>query len=162
MSQKYRHHGYRDSDWSRDGERPKPAPGRVLTPEERIQQRSLRHAIDRDANEVLRCHNCGRGIPAFGTIAADSVCPHCQAPLHCCRTCRSFDSAARWQCRAEITEQIADKSKANACPQYAARLVLDVTGRRSASGNAQGNGNGNGGSRPSNDPRSLFENLFKR
>jgi hypothetical protein len=46
---------------------------------------------------------------------------------------------------------VTDKSKANTCPSYAARLVLDATGRRTGP---------TGGA--SNDPKSQFENLFKR
>ena len=147
MSPKYRHRGYRDSE-REERDRPK-APVNNLTPEERIQRRSLRHAIDREANEILRCHNCGRTLQNLGTITEKTACPHCNAALHCCRTCRHFDTAARHQCRAEIVEPVGDKNKANRCPEYQARLVLDVTGRRS-------------GTPKSNDPRSAFENLFKR
>jgi len=154
MSRKYRQQGYMESDRGddRNGRREPPSqgPNQGLTREERIQRRSLRHAIDREANEVIRCHVCGRSVQSFDAIRTDTGCPYCQAPLHCCRTCRNFDSAARRQCRAEITEAVTDKSKANACALYAPRLVLDSTGRRS---NAPG---GTGG------PREQFENLFKR
>ena len=148
MNRKYRQRGYMDSD-SESRDRPKPQLRNSLTTEERIQKRSLRHAIDREAREVLRCHNCGRAVEAVETIAAETQCPHCRAPLHCCRTCTHFDSAARWQCRAEIAEPVGDKNKANQCAEYQPRLVLDVTGRRT-------------GTPKSNDPKSQFENLFKR
>ena len=108
-----------------------------------------RHAIDREANEVVRCPNCGRS--GDSVIATDTRCTHCAAPLHCCRTCKHFDSGARYQCRAPIETAVGDKTKANTCGKHAPRLVLDVTGRRSA-------GRSGGG----NDPRSQFENLFKR
>jgi hypothetical protein len=148
MDRKYRQRGYMDSK-SESRDRKKPPPRESLTTEERIQKRSLRHAIDREAKEVVRCHNCGRAVEAFGTIEAETQCPHCRTPLHCCRTCTHFDSAARWQCRAEIAEAVGDKNKANQCAEYHPRLVLDVTGRRS-------------GTPKSNDPKSQFENLFKR
>jgi hypothetical protein len=148
MSRKYRQPGYQDSE-SEGRERPKSAPRKSLTKEERIQKRSLRHAIDREAKEVVRCHNCGRNVESFGAISAETACPHCNAPLHCCRTCVHFDSASRWQCRAEIDEPVDAKSKANDCTEYRARLVLDVTGRRSSTPQ-------------SNDPKAQFENLFKR
>jgi len=158
MERKYRQRGYQDDDRHEERSRPKAPPQTQLTQEERIQRKSLRHAIDREAREVLRCHVCGKGVADFGTISGASACPHCGAALHCCRTCTSFDSSARWQCLAEIAEAVADKNKANDCALYAPRLVLDSTGRRSAGG-----AGGNGGSRPaSNDPRSQFENLFKR
>jgi hypothetical protein len=84
-------------------------------------------------------------------VADDAACPHCNAALHCCRTCAHFDSQARWQCRAEIEEAVGDKNKANHCGQYRPLLVLDVTGRRSGSGSSK-----------SSDPRAQFDSLFKR
>jgi hypothetical protein len=153
MSRKYRHQGYQDSGGNGDdrqresnGSPPRPA----LTPEERIQRRSLRHATAREATVVVRCPDCGRNVDSLGTIGRESNCPHCNAALHCCRTCRFFDTSARWQCRAEIAAAVAAKSKANDCTAYSPRLVLDSTGRRTA---APGR---------SNDPRAQFDNLFKR
>jgi hypothetical protein len=149
MSRKYRQQGYQDSDRDKERRRDKAPPRQSnLTKEERIQRRSLRHAIDRDANAVVRCHNCGRNAQDFGTITPTTGCPHCNAPLHCCRTCENFDSGARWQCRAEITAAVSDKIKANDCSEYRPRLVLDVTGRRSNASKA-------------GDARSQFDSLFK-
>jgi len=150
MSRKYRHQGYRDSE-REERSRDKPPPRKELTKEERIQRRSMRHAIDREANEVVRCPNCGRNAQSLGAITPQTACPHCNAPMHCCRTCRQFDSAARWQCRAEIVAPVGDKTKANDCAEYSPRLVLDVTGRRTGSGPGS-----------SGDARSQFESLFKR
>ena len=148
MDRKYGHKGYQDS--SREDRERKHAPVTPLTPEERAQQRSLRHAVQREANEVLRCPKCGKNVAASGAIAPDTRCPHCAAPLHACRACQHFDSSARWECRATITDHVPDKSTANACTSFAARLVLDATGKRT------------GSSGSSNDPKSQFESLFKR
>jgi len=153
MSRKYGHQGYQDKerkerDAGRSGR--SPAPRQDLTREERIQRRSLKHAIDREANEVIRCYDCGRSIPTLDAITAESVCPFCEAELHCCRTCRSFDSGARWQCRAEITEAVGNKTKANRCALYTPVLVLDTTGRRSNTPQSSGGA------------KELFDNLFKR
>jgi hypothetical protein len=150
MDRKYGHKGYQDSsrdDRDRDRKR---APVTPLTPEERAQQRALRHAVQREANEVLRCPNCGKNVAASGAVSTETRCPHCAAPLHACRACLHFDSSARWECRAPITAPVADKSKANTCASFAARLVLDATGKRT------------GTSGTSNDPKSQFANLFKR
>jgi DNA-directed RNA polymerase subunit RPC12/RpoP len=149
MSRKYSHQGYQDSDRDNsDRRRSKAPPRKQLTEEERIQRRSMRHAIDREAQEVVRCHNCGRKVHDFGSITKTSACPHCRAMLHCCRTCVHFDSATRWQCKADIDAPVGDKNKANDCTKYEASLVLDVTGRRTT------------GSQ-SGDPRSQFDSLFK-
>ena len=151
MSRKYRHQGYQNGGSQERESQGSPTPRPELTPEERIQRRSLRHAIDREAKEVIRCHACGRGIQDLDVIRFDTNCPFCRSPLHCCRTCSQFDSAARWQCRGEITEAVGDKNQANRCAQHSPRLVLDSTGRRSPT-----TSHGSGG------PREQFENLFKR
>ena len=158
MDRKYRQRGYQESDRRAESEPERP-PRPELTEEEKIQRRSMRKATNREANEVVRCHACGRNVADIGTIVTDTACPHCAAALHCCRTCKSFDSSARWQCRAEIVEAVGDKAKANACAHFSPRLVLDFTGRRNQ-GNPGGQGGGTRGN--SNDPRSQFENLFRR
>jgi len=152
MDRKYGHKGYQESsrdDRGRDRDRSQ-KPVTPLTPEERAQQRSLRHAVQREANEVLRCPNCGKNVPASGAVSAETRCPHCGASLHACRACQHFDSSARWECRADIAAPVPDKSKANTCLSFSARLVLDATGKRT------------GSSGSSNDPKSQFESLFKR
>ena len=149
MSQKYRHHGYRDTEREEDRGRSRRPPQNNLTTEEKIQRRSLRKATDRTAHEVVRCHDCGRNVQDFGTIDTSTTCPHCNSPLHCCRACTHFDSSARWQCRADIKEAVSDKGKANDCAQYRPRLVLDVTGRRTSP-------------QRTDDARTAFDNLFKR
>jgi len=119
----------------------------------------MRKATNREAHEVVRCHACGRDVADIATIETGTTCPFCSAALHCCRTCKFFDSSARWQCRADITEAVGDKGKANTCAQFSPRLVLDFTGRRGQSG-PRGNGGSSGGG--GNDPRTQFENLFRR
>jgi hypothetical protein len=150
MSRKYRHQGYMDSGRDDDRGRPAAPQRRDLTTEERIHRRGLRHAVDRDAKAIIRCHSCGRSLQNLAVIEPDTNCPHCKSPLHCCRTCREFDSGARWQCRAAIQKPVANKGEHNDCPQYAPRLVLDSTGKRSSSPDGSG------------DAREQFDNLFKR
>ena len=152
MERKYGHKGYQDSSRDeRDGhDRKRNPPAKPLTPEERAQQRSLRHAVQREAKEVMRCPNCGRDVAAFGAVTSESKCPHCASPLHSCRACRHFDTSSRWECRAAITAPVTEKSKPNTCSLFEARLVLDATGKRT------------GPSGTSNDPKSQFDSLFKR
>jgi len=149
MSPKYRHRGYMDSN-DNERERSKPAARDSLTMEEKIQRKSMRKATDRQAHEILRCHSCGRNVPDHTAITINSECPNCRAALHCCRACRFFNTSARWQCDAEIKAAIGDKNRNNPCDKYEPRLVLDSTGRRSAPSG-----------RASNDPKSLFDSLFK-
>ncbi len=159
MSRKYRHRGYQDSGDDRDRDRdrdrgPAARPRDDLSFEEKIQRKSMRHAIDRETREVLRCHACGTVVDDFGAIGFDSACAKCGEALHCCRNCAHFNTSARWQCSADIPEPIGDKLRANRCGEYSARLVLDHTGRR-------GRAAGPGGGGSSNDPREAFNNLFK-
>lgn len=149
MDRKYRQRGYQDAP-REERARKRTPPAAPLSPEQRAQQRALRHAVQREANEVLRCPNCGRNVVGLGGVRFDSTCPHCAAPLHSCRACRHFDTSARWECRAPISAPVAEKSKANACTRFEARLVLDATGKRTGTSGA------------SNDPKSQFESLFKR
>jgi len=155
MSQKYRHRGYRDADWKDDRDRDRrekrDPPPRAISPEQKAQIRTLRKATDREAQEVVRCPNCGRTVENRGAISRDTRCPNCSAELRCCRTCTHFDAGARWECRAPIEVRVENKSAANDCPRFEPRLVLDATGRRS---------NPNRGGPV--DPRTAFENLFKR
>lgn len=158
MSRKYRQQGYQDSDRrdERGGSDRRPA-RQELSAEERLHRKGMRHAIDREAREVVRCHSCGRSSQRIEVIEAETTCPYCEAALHCCRLCVNFDSAAPKQCRAQIEEAVGDKTKANHCEQYQARMVLDSTGRRSEQGSHSGGSGGGGGG-----ARDAFESLFKR
>lgn len=150
MSRKYRQRGYMDSDREDRAQRkPPPAKKGPLSPEDRARMRGLRHATQREANEVVRCPTCGSNVQTIGAIGPETRCPSCRSALHCCRACRNFDSAARWECRADIPARVPDKLAANTCELYVPRLVLDATGKRVTA-------------RASNDPKSRFEDLFKR
>lgn len=156
MTRKYRHRGYQDSGEDRDRDRsPAARPRDDLSFEEKLQRKSMRHAIDRSTREVLRCHACGTVVDDSGAVGFDSSCAKCGEALHCCRNCTHFNTSARWQCNAQIKEPVGDKLRANRCTEYSARLVLDHTGRR---GRAQGPGSTGGGS---GSPREAFNNLFK-
>lgn len=159
MSRKYKQQGYQDSDRRDDRGGSDRRPPRVeLSAEERLHRKGMRHAIDREAREVVRCHTCGRSNPHTEVIEPDTTCLFCEAAIHCCRLCTHFDSSAPKQCREEIEEAIGDKTKANQCEKYVARMVLDSTGRRSEKSSP----GGSGGSRGSGGPRDAFDSLFKR
>jgi hypothetical protein len=53
-----------------------------------------------------------------------------------------------------VPARVPDKAAENSCPEFSAQLILDATGKRTTP-------TGGPGSR-GNDPKSLFENLFKR
>ncbi len=140
---KYKQRGYRESEQKPQKEAPKPR-----SPEEK----QLRHMMERSAALVLRCHQCSAVAGDGEGILAQSVCGNCRAPLHVCRNCAHFDTAARWECRAPIERAVQDKTAANDCPHFKANTVLDATGRR-ASAAAPGAGP---------DARAAFDSLFKK
>jgi len=145
---KYKQKGYRDSEQRGEKKQKNDAPRTPRTPEER----QLRHMMERSANLVLRCHQCSSVAGAGDGIGQSAVCAGCGAALHCCRNCASFDTGARWECRAEITQPVLDKTAANACELFKANTVLDATGRRAGAGAAAA---------PA-DARAAFDNLFKK
>ncbi len=138
---KYRHRGYRDSEYKSE----KKGPSQPRNPAER----QLRHMMDRSATLVLRCHQCSAVAGTGEGIALDAACSGCNAALHVCRNCKYFDTGARWECRAEITQPVQDKVAANGCALFEANTVLDATGRRS-------------GTAAPSDARAAFDNLFKK
>ncbi len=152
MAMKYRQRGYRDSE-KRDRPR-QDAPRPPRSPEER----QLRHMMERSASLVLRCHQCsadsGLDVEASASVPESAVCRNCGAALHSCRNCQHFDTGARWECRAEIAQAVADKTAANTCAHYQANTVLDATGKRSGGGAPNG--------APTSSARAAFENLFKK
>jgi hypothetical protein len=139
---KYRHRGYRDSEHDRDKENRKPKP-------KSPQERGLRHMMERSARLILRCHQCSADAGSIEGLSSLSTCSNCGAALRVCRSCASFDTGARWECRAPITEPIQDKTSANSCEHFKPNTVLDATGRRS-------------GGASTSDARTAFDNLFKK
>lgn len=146
---KYKQQGYRD------GEKPKGRHAETAEEREARQEawqaaRKLRHAISRDASAVLRCADCGYQTPEQIVIAFDTECPKCGSAWHNCRNCKHFDTSARFGCREPVEKAIPSKTVANQCDLYAARAVLDATGKRAKVESK------------SSDPRKAFDDLFKK
>lgn len=151
MSRKYRQAGYQDDAQERRPQKSNSPPRKreKLSVGERHHQRGLRLGLDRNAQEVVRCHVCSTNVDVADASSPASRCPKCAAALHCCRMCKHFDSGARMQCRADIQTAVQDKIKANDCNHFSARKVLDASGRRVAK------------KKNSNDPKAQFDALFK-
>lgn len=110
------------------------------------QLRTLRLAGDRRAAVVTRCGRCGYQWPTGEvSIVIGSACPTCGTALRSCRHCSLFDPAVRYECRADITERIADKWAGNECLSFRPTEVLDVTGRKLDT---------------ARDAKAAFDNLF--
>ncbi len=108
--------------------------------------------IDVNKAVVFACRACGEKHRDLDEIQAETRCAKCGAPLHACRQCAHFDTAARFECTQPIPERIASKSAANACTFYAPARAFDLTGSRP----------GSRGTATPDDARSAFDRLFKK
>jgi len=133
---KYKQRGYQDYD--RDEKRPQPQKPK---PADREGPRSPRMMA---YGEKVKCAACGAAVAA--KVESDSRCPKCNAELHTCRNCVSFDPSARFECRKPITARILNKGGKNSCELFAPRTVVE---RETSSG------------KPT-DARQAFANLFKK
>lgn len=114
----------------------------------REQVRRLRQAMDRSAEQVLRCQQCGHQQHAEAAmIGPRTTCEKCGAPLHSCRHCSHFDTSRASRCRLDIRLDVG-AAAANECSSFRPRLVLDATGKRL-------------GGRTSRDARDAFDSLFR-
>ena len=141
MDRKYGQRGYQDGDRTERSDAPKPRP------------------VDRDGPRspkmmafqgVLRCAMCGANVELIGEVELDRSCAKCGADLRTCRNCTSFDPAARWECRAEISIHVSSKTVRTPCESFTPRRSVEKktgeTGRPTAS----------------SDARSAFERLCKK
>ena len=151
---KYRQRGYQDTD--RDRERPKQTPQeRPPGPPKGAPRDGPRRMQMPGFQEVLRCSLCGALIPPPLEISNDSQCPKCHADLRSCKNCRHFDTSAQFECTQPILERVTKKDIRNNCQYFTARTSIERETRDSGGGNAPGVNR-------TIDPRSAFDNLFKK
>jgi hypothetical protein len=136
---KYRQRGYMDSD--RDRSERRPSPKQELFGPKTPQMPA--------AHTVSRCAGCGALLPpGFDPWGR---CARCGFELHSCKQCAYFEPSARFECSQPIPERIMPKDARNNCTFYAPRTTIE----RQTSPTAPNTGR-------SNDPRALFESLFKK
>jgi predicted RNA-binding Zn-ribbon protein involved in translation (DUF1610 family) len=146
---KYKQRGYQDTDGPKE-RRQESDSDRDARKEAWEAAHKVRHAMSRDASVVLRCADCGYQTPEQVVIESDTECPKCGSAWHNCRNCKHFDTAARFGCRQTLEKAVPSKTMANLCDLFAARVVLDATGKRAKVENK------------SSDPRKAFDDLFKK
>jgi predicted anti-sigma-YlaC factor YlaD len=108
------------------------------------------------------CYGCGAVVRIDGPVGRRSVCPECDADLHCCMDCRHYDEAAAHQCREPHAEQIVDKEASNACDLF--QLGDGASRRRGSDARAARNALGalfGDAPRDVPNPRDELEALFK-
>jgi hypothetical protein len=135
---KYRQRGYMESD--REPQRPTQSKPQSK-PQDREGPRSPRMMA---FGETSKCTSCGAKAPP--NIGVESTCSKCNADLHSCRQCTSFDPGARFECTKPIVARILNKNARNNCELFTPRIVVE---RETSSG-------------PPTDARSAFAKLFKK
>jgi hypothetical protein len=109
------------------------------------------------------CYGCGATLQIDGPIGRRTTCPHCDADLHACMSCRHFDESAAHQCREPHAEQVVDKEASNACDLF--QLGDGASRRRQGRSDAARNALGalfGEAPRPAEDPRDALEALFRK
>lgn len=150
---KYRQSDYRSDDSAKprdgaprgdrpSGPRPRTAPDRHERPRGR--------GLGAPTEEVFRCARCGHAAPVSTVVAEAATCESCGADLRTCTNCASFDSGARFECRADIPARVSPKDRTNACERFDPRLRQEFAQEKKPSGKG----------RPG-DARSEFDALFK-
>ena len=69
-------------------------------------------------DKIIFCYKCEQQLVAPTIIGRNWECPHCYSDLHCCKSCRFYDSSAYNECREPVAERIVDKEKANFCDYF--------------------------------------------
>jgi hypothetical protein len=139
MDRKYKQRGYQDV-----GARDEPRAPRA--PRDREGPKSPNMMAFQG---VVRCAMCGARVE-LEAIAFETACPNCKSDLRTCRNCSHFDPGSRFECRAEVTKRVGNKTVRTDCELFAARHTVEKkTGETRSPANPD-------------DPRAAFDRLFKR
>jgi len=143
---KYKQHGYMQEERR---EEPKPDSG----PRERPEGPRGR-GLGAPTATVFRCRVCGTRQQLDGVVGIEATCSSCGNEMHTCSNCVHFDTSCPNECRKPVAVRIPSKSKRNACEFFTPNTVQEFASDRPAPTST--------GGRPSNDPRSAFDALFKK
>lgn len=114
----------------------------------RDQVKRLKRGMERSAELVVRCQKCGHQQPKEGALIGPlTTCDSCDAPLHSCLHCQSYDPRVARQCKKGVRLDVG-VAAANECEGFEARPVLDATGKRLRG-------------KTSRDAKSDFDSLFR-
>ena len=134
---RYRQHGYNDSPKSNNGgedrngggQKPRPSGPR---PSLDITGPRLPRLVQ--SVTASRCYSCSTTLLP-GTDFT-SLCPKCNAALHCSKQCAHFESSTRFQCNKPVPVRIAVKDQRNECTLFSPRVT--VAREVSSAGNGAG------------------------
>jgi hypothetical protein len=144
LTAKYRQHGYQDSGGKRESDSQKPSAEKPV----RKDTFGPRPVNMTGTHSVSRCAQCGTLL----TMVSDPVgqCSKCGFELHSCKQCSYFDPSSRFECMQPVPERIAKKDVRNECKFYSISVRVE---KQTSTGPA---------SRPGDDARRAFDDLFKK
>jgi hypothetical protein len=108
------------------------------------------------------CHGCGETLDVDGPIGRRSVCPRCDADLHCCINCKFYEQSAPHECREPHADHYIDKIASNACDLFG---LGDGASRRRVSSQAARDRLGalfGEAPKPVENPRDALDALFRK
>lgn len=91
------------------------------------------------------CHLCRNELKIEGYVSRSDECEHCGSDVHSCLNCSNYDPHAHNKCREPQAEWVTDREKGNFCDFFIPNKL--------SSGPSRG---------PAPDPRTAFDNLFKK
>lgn len=97
-------------------------------------------------NSDFYCFRCKTPYTFQERIGRKETCPKYDADLHCCCNCRHYSPNAHNQCNETQAEWVRDKDRANYCDYFEPRPGAA----------------GGGATKPAQDARARFEDLFKK
>jgi hypothetical protein len=153
LDRKYKQHGYMSDDKPKKQEKKASHDGRPR--QEQFGPRTPRMV---GTVSRMRCSNCGAVLQP--NADPNAKCPRCAFDLHCCKQCRYFDSAARFECMQPVLERIPRKDLKNDCALYEFRTTIEKD-TAPAAAQASPSPLTASPSRP-NDARRAFDDLFKK
>ena len=74
-------------------------------------------------HDVVRCARCGHVITV--AIGDTTRCSRCDAALHACAQCVSFDTGSRFECLQPVPARVSPKDAQNACGLFEPRVTVE-------------------------------------
>lgn len=99
--------------------------------------------------EVVKCAGCGNELTAATAWSATGQCPRCQADLHSCAQCISFDTGSVFECHKTVPARISPKDARNECPLFEPRTTVQRETKSATSPGGQ------------SSAKKAFDDLFK-
>jgi hypothetical protein len=113
MSRKYKQHGYQDSE---AGARRPRSDGEAHPGRGRVETRYRR---------TIRCVECSAMFQFMDTVKITDQCKNCNADIHTCRNCKSFDPDAPHQCMKPIPARVESKNDRNMCELFSPKILIE-------------------------------------